>query len=93
MKVTALLGKGLVATGVVAAGLSSGSWVNHTVHRSYTPAQPAPDTGLAEGELAPATPDSLLHYQFTPGERLLYSLGADISGAGMSSAVLIRRRS
>lgn len=87
MKLLALLGKGALATGVVAAGLSSGRWVNQTVHPRATPAyatyneQPAPDGAL----VSPATPDSLFHYTFTQGENLLYGLEADISGSGIES--------
>lgn len=84
MKLIGLVGKGVVTTGVVAAGLSSGSWVNHTVHNDYASVRPA--EGFAqESAMAPATVDSLIHYQFTQGERLVYALGADISGAGIES--------
>lgn len=85
MKVTALLGKTALTAGVVAAGLGSGSWVNDAVHdqrpafRTSTAAYPQ------EAETPAATVDSLLHYHFTPGERLHYGLRADISGAGIES--------
>ena len=84
MKLIGLLGKSIVTTGVVAAGLISGSWVNQTVHQKYPPPRSA--TGVAgESIPAPATTDSLIHYRFTPGERLVYTLGAEISGSGIES--------
>jgi len=84
VNIVGLAGKGLVTAGVVAAGLSSGSWVNQTVNHRSAAVQPV-DGHVQETAPAPATMDSLIHYQFTPGERLVYALNADISGAGIES--------
>lgn len=87
MKLLALMGKGVLAAGVAAAGLTSGQWVNQNVHRSAAPIETAPsDTPPPDGGMAaPATVDSLFHYQFTPGETLYYGLNADVRGTGIES--------
>jgi hypothetical protein len=87
MKLLTLLGKAALATGAVAAGLGSGSWVNQAVHQRATPLRSTSANPQDSPEVAPAaaTLDSLLHYQFTPGERLMYGLSADISGSGIES--------
>lgn len=86
MKLTALLGKGILTAGVAAAGLSTGNWAHNTIHRStaYAPPTNAATEAAAE-PMIPATPESLLHYQFVPGEHTYYRLQADISGAGIES--------
>ena len=86
MKLTALLGKGIITAGVAAAGLSTGNWTHTAVHRAsaYGPT-PSATAETALAPMIPATADSLLHYQFVPGERTYYRLQADISGAGIES--------
>lgn len=89
MKVTAFLGKGLLTAGVAAAGLSTGNWARETVQQSplraaqYSATLPV-EQPQVDG-FVPATTESLLHYQFVPGERTYYRLQADISGAGIES--------
>lgn len=86
MKLTAFLGKSLLTAGVAAAGLSTGNWAHDTAHYAAVPAPQAPYTAPVEADgMVPATPESLLHYQFIAGDRSYYRLQADISGAGIES--------
>ena len=87
MKTMAFLGKSLLVTGTVAAGLSTGGWVGE---RSQSPSayrQSFMETGeeASPAALPPATTDSLFHYQFVSGERLEYALDATIGGSGIES--------
>jgi hypothetical protein len=81
-----LLGKGILAAGVAAAGLSTGNWAHERIHRStaYAPAT-TKATEAASEPMIPATRENLLHYKFIPGEHTYYRLQADISGAGIES--------
>lgn len=90
MKFTAFLGKGLLTAGVAAAGLSTGNWARETVEHSPLRTQrnsfaPQAQAQAEPDGIVPATKESLLHYQFTTGDRSYYRLEADISGAGIES--------
>lgn len=89
MKLVALLGKGLLATSVGAAGFVTGNVTRDVVHRSASPATAYPTATAtpqpATNGPAPATTDSLLHYKFQPGTRDYYRLQADIRGTGIES--------
>jgi hypothetical protein len=80
----AFLGKGILTAGVAAAGLSAGNWAHNTLHRATTYTPPG-NAATETAPMLPATPESLLHYQFVPGQRTYYRLQADISGAGIES--------
>jgi len=89
MKLFTFLGRGLLGAAAVVVGLGAGEWVQARMH-----SPPAQRTAIAAlGHHAtpqptlpdPATPDSLLHYRFVPGDRFHYALDATISGSGIES--------